>query len=227
MTHFMTACTNNTLRRNEDTKNHNQHLVSSTLPITSWTCEQVQEWIQKLEIHDTLTANNNNSQLDQSIGSCDTERASLYSELVVSTKSVEQELTSSPACSRFTSSNLGLPKQRLHSLKDAIPYFKFHSILGIDLLELRVNELEEMFYEDFSTSLEDEEEIFQTVPTTICTTLTPSNTPSCHYTIPIPCDPNDVQTRHFIQKLYHNICNLKQQHEQMMAEMHPVHSRIH
>lgn len=213
--------------------------TTSSLTIESWTCEQVLEWIQQLDIHHHTSTAAATTTFECE---CRERELETFQEVTTSTMSTTPCSLASPSSLltrkgllhhhhdhhhplTTSSSTTCVKKHHLHSLKDAIPYFKFHSLLGVDVLDLSLTELEEMFYGDFSSEPSIEEEDHELENDDHVT-----ENMECHQSslsLPIPCDPSHVHTRQLIQTLYTCICNLKQQYQERMAEMHPVHSRIH
>ena len=102
----------------------------------------------------------------------------------------------------------------LTSFKDMVPFFKYHSILGIDLLDISIQELHSMF---FYNEEEDENSSEEVVPS---------------------CNLKDELTNVLIHKLYYHICILKFNNENVNnnsthfqycndCNNSRVHSRIH
>lgn len=75
----------------------------------------------------------------------------------------------------------------LSSFKEMIPFFKYHALLGIDLLELTLDELFSIFFNEENQE-ENEDEIID---------------------IPSNCNIEDESTKLLIHKLYYHLCILK------------------
>ena len=97
---------------------------------------------------------------------------------------------------------------RLSHFRDMVPFITFHSLVGIDLMDITQDELISMFYED-------------------CTEGEMSNCPH-------PCHPNDQKSSTLIFQLYKFICNLRTEQYQKgvlsecnFSDLSSVSTRIH